>query len=169
MKNASFRIANYAICFVSILICVLTFGAQTAWADEGQTVEDESIVVEYALPSTTEDSTVLDEEVDSAEPASEDETPLSEEVASPELEATDTVDKHAEETETTESKPSPVEGAAQQDNGADNSSMPAAQTIGSTTPAQQLHRQQAQTGRMREQSRRKVRAARMQRLPKRQA
>lgn len=133
MKNASFRIANYAICFVSILICVLTFGAQTAWADEGQTVEDESIVVEYALPSTTEDSTVLDEEVDSAEPASEDETPLSEEVASPELEATDTVDKHAEETGTTESKPSPVEGAAQQDNGADNSSMPAAQTKGSTT------------------------------------
>ena len=132
MKNASFRIANYAICFVSILICILVFNAQAAWADEEPALEDESIAAEYALASIDENPTTL-AEAETAEPASEDETPLSNEVTSPEFEATDSESELAKETATDESKPSPAEGAAQQSNETNSSSVPAAQTKGSST------------------------------------
>ena len=133
MKNTTHQTTSYALCLLSILICILAFSAQTAWADEGPALEDESIAAKYALLSIAEDSETF-AETETAEPASEDETPLSEEIASSELEATDSVSKLAEETATTESKPSPEGDAAQQSSETNSSSAPAAQTKGSNTP-----------------------------------
>ena len=65
MKNTSFCKNHFAVCLLVSLLFVLTFGSQTAWADEAPDSENDNNSAEHA-------SLVADEDGDQATQSVED-------------------------------------------------------------------------------------------------